>query len=155
MLRFFIILFLLSGCGFVPMHSTFYEESLSQIEIKPISSIAGAELYHSLHSFFRSSKDTKYLLHIKIIASGYPIAIDKSSDMLRESVNQNISYQLIDKTSSKVLTSGQFNNCSSYSTNFSPYANYVEKEKSSEILTKYAAEEIRTRLILYFKQKAN
>lgn len=153
MLRLLVLLFLFSGCGLRPLYSnSSYNKHLSHIQVEPITSIAGAELYHNLLNLFPLSNNPKYLLRIKFKPSVSLSAIDKSAVVLRESVDEIVEYKLLDKATGKVLDYGTFNNNLSYSKNLSAYTSYVEEEKSLENLTRYAAEEIRIRLMLYFEK---
>lgn len=147
-----ILIFSLSSCGFRPVYKAdSYDNScLSLIEIEPISSIAGAELYHKLSTMIPASKNTKYLLKIIATNSEIPLAMQKNSDVIRQIIYQTLQYQLIDKETGKIVKIEKINRTSSYNTVLSAYATNVESEKTLENLTRFVAEEIRTRLILYF-----
>ena len=150
------LLFLLSACGFKPIYgnkSTSDNNALELIEIEPIESIAGTKFYQHLSDILPRSHSAKYLLKVQFGYGSVPLAIQKNSDVLRQTVSQQVTYQLLDKETNKELTHGQFKNTSSYSTTFSPYATYVESEITLENLSQYAAEEVRTRLILYFANR--
>ncbi len=146
---------LLFGCGFKPVYSTksLASNQLKLIEVEPIESIDGAEFYFYLSQIMPNSHSTKYLLKVQFTATNTPLALQKNSDILRQTINQLIHYQLIDKETNKEVTTGKFKNISSYSTTTSPYATYVDGEMASQNLSKNAAEEIHSRLILYFADK--
>lgn len=73
-----------------------------------------------------------------------------NSDILRETQRIEVSYELIDKKNSKILTTGTFSKISTYSANFSLYSNSVIREKSIIDLAKSAAEELRNRPLIFF-----
>jgi hypothetical protein len=150
-----LFLCLLSGCGFRPVYSTklITNNQLGLIEVEPIESIDGAEFCYHLSQIMPNSHSPKYLLKVQFSGTNVPLAMQKNSEVLRQTINQQIHYKLIDKETNKEITSGQFKNISSYSTTTSPYATYVDSEMASKNLSKQAAEEIRSRLILYFANR--
>lgn len=150
-----LLLCLLSGCVFRPVYGTESQTSqqLGLIEVEPIESIDGAEFCYHLSQIMPNLQLPKYLLKVQFTATNVPLAMQKNSDVLRQAISQQINYQLIDKATNKEITSGQFKNISSYSTTTSPYATYVDSEMVSKNLSKQAAEEIRSRLILFFANR--
>lgn len=148
-----ICLLLLSSCGFKSVYSDKDISQFNSIEIEPILSIAGAELYYQLSNIMPKKVTAKYLLKIKISYATTPVVIKKDSDVLRDTVNQVIEYSLYDIETNKQLTAGKFKQLSSYNTTFSAYASYIERESALESLTRYAAEELHMRLILYFENQ--
>jgi LPS-assembly lipoprotein len=149
------LLFFVSGCGFRPLYGN--EESskslrhLSQIEIQPIASIEGVEFYNRMSSILPSKTDSKFLLITSLIYSAEHGIIQKNSDIIRENLKLLVRYSLINQDTGKTLTSGEFRRISSYSTIFVPYSNTVKSQDSAKNLATSAAEEIRTRLILFFE----
>lgn len=140
------------SCGFRPAYkvNNINLESLAQIEVTPVSNIEGASFYEHIKSIFPHQKSSKYILNTTIgFARSYNI-IQSNSDILRETQNITVSYQLVDKQSLKVLTQGSFTKMSSYSVNFSLYSNAILRQESAVILAENAAEEIRNRLIMFF-----
>ena len=82
-----------------------------------------------------------------------PATIEKNSNVLREYINQLVRYKLIDIESQKVLIEEKFYQNTSYNAIFTPYATNVERDETGIDLAYQAAEEIRSRLILYFTRK--
>ena len=145
----------LSACGFTPVYS---KESITYnplygIEVAPISTPEGAEFYHYLTTLMPSRGNIKYRLNVSFTYSFSPIAIQKNSDIIRENIIQYIQYKLVDAKTNNVVTGGTFKHMTSYNSSFSPYGSDVEKNFNSTNLTKFSAEEIRRRLILYFTDK--
>ncbi|MGI4776203.1 MAG: hypothetical protein ACRYE9_04715 [Janthinobacterium lividum] len=143
---------ILSSCGFVPILSNDFpdRESLGAIEVTPINSIEGAELRHHLVALLPKSDVIRYKLDIQITSSIMPNIIQKNSDIIRENINQIVSYSLIDISSGITLTTNQFAQTSSYNSIYNPYGSSVEQEFTRINLAKCGAEEIRRRLILHF-----
>ena len=147
---------LLTSCGLRAVYSNKYTElkannPLNAIDIEPIGSIDGTEFYHHLSTLLPRTTTAQYLLKVQFSNVSVPSAFQKNSDVMREITNQSIQYWLFDLKTNKELTSGKFKQMTSYSTMFSPYAAYVENEGALEDLTKHSAEEVRSRLILYFE----
>ncbi|MFY9589758.1 LPS assembly lipoprotein LptE [Rickettsia endosymbiont of Halotydeus destructor] len=151
-----IIIFFLSSCTLKPVYSEKYYNYLSShnelnaINVEPVRSVDGAEFYHRLVSILPQKAKAEYLLKTQFVNVSMPATIAKNSNILRESINQSVSYQLIDIKTNKILTSEKFYQTTSYNTIFSPYASDIEREETQIELARQAAEEIRTRLILYF-----
>ncbi|WP_016916965.1 hypothetical protein [Rickettsia honei] len=150
-----IIFFLMSSCNLKPVYSEKYSRNndLEAIEVEPIRTIEGAEFYHRLTSILPQKAQAKYLLKVKLIATTMPSTIEKNSNVLREYINQLVRYKLIDIESQKVLIEEKFYQNTSYNAIFKPYATNVERDKTGIDLAYQAAEEIRSRLILYFTRK--
>jgi hypothetical protein len=144
----------LCSCGFQsPYQSATYDNDLSAIEVESINTIEGAEFYQNLVEILPASQKIKYILKVQFQYVSSPLVIQKNADILRQTVSQLVKYQLLEKETNKQLTSGQFKLLSSYNSHYSAYKTHIESEKTSTNLTKLGAEEIRTRLILYFKNK--
>jgi hypothetical protein len=150
----FISLFLLqASCGFNPAYKVKNNEKsliLSSIEITPISTIEGTYFYNHLKSIFPSTKSPKYILNTQLSFNKSYNIIQPNSDILRETQNINVNYQLLDKQTLKIVTSGNFHKMNSYSVNFSLYSNTVLGQDSTILLAESAAEEVRNRLIMFF-----
>lgn len=154
----FVIL-VLPACGFKAVYKDDNPQKLnhdlSAIEIEPIDSIEGAEFCRYLEDILNSSGTTRFHLKAEFNSTTSPIAIQKDSDVLRQTVSQIVKYQLFDKQTGKELTGGSFKQMSSYNTGFSPFATYLESDMIGKNLARQSAEEIRTRLILYFDSKTD
>lgn len=149
------LLLSISGCGFKPLYgntnlsNSYY---LNQIEIQPIESIEGIEFYNRMISILPSKVGSKFLLNVSLIYSSEHGIIQKNSDIIRENLKLYVRYSLINKDTNKTLTTGEFRRISSYSTIFVPYSNTSKNQDSAKNLATSAAEEIRTRLILFFEK---
>jgi hypothetical protein len=153
---------LLASCGFNPVYKTHdvakYNEmpvssegnALSSIQIEPIASVAGSELYHDLSIYFPLKENPKYLLRVTLSYESRAQAIQKNSTIFREIIYQTTNYRLLDINTMQEVTSGSFVLSSSYNTSFSPYGSYTEHQQTNINLAHYTAEQIRQRLILYF-----
>lgn len=152
-----IIFFLMSSCNLKPVYSEKYNRSndLEAIEVEPIKTIEGAQFYHRLTSILPQKAEAKYLLKAELIGATMPATIEKNSNVLREYINQLVKYKLIDIESQKILIEEKFYQNTSYNAIFTPYATNVERDETEIDLAYQAAEEIRSRLILYFSRNTN
>ncbi|KJV81402.1 hypothetical protein N7281_00270 [Rickettsia hoogstraalii] len=152
---FVVIIFFLMSCNLKPVYSEKYTRNndLEAIKVEPIRTIEGAEFYHRLTSILPQKAKAKYLLKAELIATTMPATIEKNSNVLREYINQLVRYKLIDIESQKVLIEEKFYQNTSYNAIFTPYATNVERDETGIDLAYQAAEEIRSRLILYFTRK--
>jgi len=71
---------------------------------------------------------------------------------LMNRLTQIVTYKLLDIEAGVEITSGQFQNITTYSTSFSGYSSHTSNEMELTNLAKIAADRIRDRLILYFSQ---
>ncbi|MFK8040371.1 MAG: hypothetical protein AB8B67_03445 [Rickettsiaceae bacterium] len=124
--------------------------NLSLIEIESINSIAGTGLYQALNNMIKHNNVKKYKLIISLSDETNAAALQKNSDIIMQSVNQVVQYQLVDINTQKELTSGSFNYSTTYSLGFTEYANYIHSQNTIDNLTQDAAKEIISRLIIYF-----
>ncbi len=154
----FLILLSLAACGFKPVYKSDADlgnnklEPLTSIEIEPINSIVGAELYQYLLDILpRNNGDAEYILKTEISNISSPTLLRKNSDILRQTLSLTAKYRLVNIKTGQEKISDTFKTSSSYNANLSPYASYIEEQFALENLAKSAAEEIRSRLILYFK----
>jgi hypothetical protein len=146
----------LTSCKLQPVYSEKYLQdngsNLCAVEIESIPSIAGAELYQYLSELIPYCGVTKYRLTVNLSYLNSSGIIKRNSDVSREITTQLVQYKLLDMQNQQVVTSGQFNNISSYNTATSPYTTYIESESILETMALQAAEEVRTRLILFFDE---
>ena len=151
----FFLVLVQSSCGFRPAYKK-YDTTLKQfagIEVAPIDTVEGAHFYEHLKTLFPAEKEPQYILNTSLAFSRSYNIIMPNSDILRETQNIAVSYQLLDKKSLKTLTYGNFKKMSSYSINFSLYSNSILRQESAIILTENAAEEVRNRLLTFFASK--
>ncbi len=147
-----------SSCSLKPVYSSKHNAKelakLSSIEIQPINSVEGSEFLYHFSRILPCSRGIKpqYLLKVEFSNTKVPSVLQRNSDTIREAINQTVSYSLMDALTNKEVTSGRFKHITSYNTNSTVYTSYIIGEGEMELLTNQAAEEIRKRLILYFKR---
>ncbi len=125
---------------------------LSDINLAPIDSIEGADFYNHLKNILPPQKSSKYRLTCSIVQAGGFSILHSNSDILRKNITITVSYTLKDD-SGKTIESSSFSRISSYNSSGSPYSTNAQGQAAKTNLTIAAAEEVRSRLILYFKHK--
>ncbi|AFE52634.1 hypothetical protein MA5_02280 [Rickettsia prowazekii str. GvV257] len=150
-----ILCCLMSSCNLKSVYSEKYSRNkdLEAITVEPIRTIEGAEFYNRLTRLLPQKAKAKYLLKAELSVTTMPATIEKNSNVLREDINQLVRYKLIDIESQKILIEEKFCQNTSYNAIFTPYATNVERYGTGIGLAYQAAEEIRSRLILYFIRK--
>lgn len=147
--------FFLSACGFKSLYNqkdySHLDNNLNAIEIEFPSTIEGQEFYHSLSSILPKKSSIRYILKVNFSSHSFPLAIQRNSDTLIQSIQYMVEYKLFDINTKTILTSGQLKQFNSYNTTFSPYATSLEQLNAAENLARFSAEEIRNRLVLYFE----
>ena len=147
----FIVL-LQASCGFSPAYKVDKngEYLLSAIEVNPVQTIEGVDFYNHIKSIFPSEKNTRYILNTTLSFSRSYNILQSNSDIFREVQNITVTYQLLDKQSLKLLTTGSFTKMDSYNVKSSLYSNAVLRQGVISGLAENAAEEVRNRLMMFF-----
>jgi hypothetical protein len=152
---FLIILFVSASCSnrFAQI-SPEVSNQLASINLKfDAESLDIYEFQRHLSSLLNidSSLEKKYILDIRIDKKQSGLVIQKDADTIRETQELTVYYKLSRTYPSKVIYSGKFRQISSYNTMFSPYSTNLEMMQSSSNLYKTSAEELRRKLIIFFK----
>lgn len=134
-------------------NSILYQLSLIKVEIESDIDITDlSDLLHMLEVNLKSRKcESKFLLKLRINSSKNLSVLSKKSSILRRSISLSTDYELLDIKEQNILTKGVFTVFSSFGVISSPYSSIVEEEKSFYLLNKSLVEEIKARLILFFK----
>ncbi|NRB10818.1 MAG: hypothetical protein HRU35_04300 [Rickettsiaceae bacterium] len=154
-LLFFNLILCINSCGFSPSlanNNSSARKYLEDIEIEVPSTIKGVIFYDHLKNILPfKATEAKYLLKIKLVFSEAPsFVMGDNSDILRKTKHLITYYTLLDNKTGKVITNGNFLKIASYSTTFSPYSNTINETAAMENLANVAAEEVKSRLSLFF-----
>lgn len=129
--------------------------ALENIDITMINSVEGADFYNHLQNIMPHGPAAKYTLTTNCSFMKSISVIQKNSDILREVVTIKVSYELKDKATENKITTGQFSRFSSFNTTFSPYSNVVSQQDKQKNLAIMSAEEVRNRIMMFFKNNSN
>lgn len=150
----FLLTFLVSCSNRFGEVSKEINDNLSSIEIKlQYDSINLYEFQTHLTNLLNNtaSKDKKYRLEIEISEKQYQPVIQKDAESLRETTELTINFKLYNNLTSSLLYKSKFRKINSFNTLFSPYSSNLEMIQSSFNLYKTSAEELRRKLIIFFK----
>ncbi|MDX1916867.1 MAG: hypothetical protein SFT68_02675 [Rickettsiaceae bacterium] len=102
-----------------------------------------------------TNKESLYKLSVVFNIDTERLAVLNDTDTARERIVLDMKYKLYDdhQSEDKLLIDESFRLTSSYNTLFSPYSVDMEIEKTRRDLYLSSAEEIRRRLLLFFKQR--
>jgi len=110
--------------------------------------------YDHMVNILPMHKQGLYVLDVKMFFSSDSDTIDQSSDPVRSRLTVNTIYQVKEKESSRIITSGNFSKLSSFSTGFSPYSNLILQQDERKYLAIASAEEVRNRIMLFIENES-
>lgn len=145
---------MLESCGFRPVYKNGYKsfQTLNDIEIEPINSLEGAELYNHLKNIFPKTNRPKYILTVGLSFSEDLTVIQQNSDIVRKNVTAMVSYILKEINSEKIILKDAFFRTSSFSVTYYPYSNVTQKHEILKNLAELCAESIRNKIILHIEK---
>ncbi len=165
---------LLASCGFRPLYgqkssatSLTAEQNLAQIEIISISDRIGQQLHNDLLSRLNPKgrpADPLYSLSVSVSESIANLGIKKSAVVTRGNIQVTANYSLLQirNTGSgtgtngiSALTSGRVISTSSYDISQAQYTALAAEKSARERALKEIADDIRTRLAVYFQQASD
>jgi hypothetical protein len=149
-----VILFFLTSCGgFHPIYKQHESHALPKINITPINSVEGAELYRHLSDIIGNDDEAIYQLQIKLEYLILPLVISKDSDVTLQSVTLIVHFDLLDRQTRKLLKSENIKLVGSYNTAFSHYISHTAEEAEKVNLATNAAGEIQKRLCIFYNSQ--
>lgn len=131
------------------------EQDLKTVEIGDPNNLEAVHYYNHLKNIMphSSEKEKKYLLKTSFYFRKNFSLIQKNSDIVRELIQIELSYSLIDKVSNKQELNGTIHRILSYNTTDSPYSNYIEFNNTRRLLLVSCAEHIKNIISLHFYNK--
>ena len=151
---------LLTGCGFRPLYGTqagsLVLSELSSIEVAPVGGAIGVQLHNALHDNLQpdiSAQDARYALTLDHNTENRAQLTAKDSQIGRYTMVLTVRYELIDRISYHIITSGQTSAQASY--NVIPdnaYATFVAEEEASSRAARQIAQQLTSILFLHFSR---
>ncbi len=158
-------LFILSSCGFTPIHGTAFQDEASaqslrsemaQVQIENIPNREGQFLRNELiDRLYRDGRPShpKYSLVITPIGEKKSdLDITKESDATRSQLKLRTSMQLIDIQTKEVVISRKLNAISSYNVLSSEFATRVSEQNTRENALNDIARQVELHIGLYLKR---
>lgn len=147
LIKLFIGLFSLASCQSI----SYVSPEIAHIQIGPTSTIEEAECWGHLRQILPSQEPAKYYLTFRLEYEQKDLAISKTSDILRKRLTQKVFFELTQIDTNQVLLKSDFTLHSSYSLITHPMVSYGQQNTNKKFLSRAAAEKIRSRLVLFFK----
>jgi LPS-assembly lipoprotein len=150
----------LGACGFQPLYgprgTTDVPDEFAAIEIQPIRDRLGQELHNNLLDLLNPKGEPtkpKYELVVTLSENRQELAVQKTAFATRANLTMTAQFTLRDSKTKKPLAGGSSIAVSSYDVLRSDFATLAaEKDARSRALLQ-VAEDIRTRLALYFRRQ--
>ncbi|MBL6959299.1 MAG: hypothetical protein ISR52_09985, partial [Rhodospirillales bacterium] len=151
---------LVSGCGFRPLHGTQLGATataeLAAIEIKPIADRLGQQLHNNLIDMLTPRghpQEPRYILTVSVTSSVQGLAVRKSALATRANVRLAATFSLRRKGTAEPLMGGTSLIVSSYNVIDSDFASLKAEEGVKKRGVEQLADDIRTKLAVYFSQR--
>ncbi len=152
----------LAGCGFRPLYGSSpgnasVSAELAAVVIPEASDRTGQLIRNELISTTKAGTGgTKYTLTLTVEQSTPGVIKKRLPAVTRQAVNLNVAYELMDRSSGTVVTSGKTFSTVSFDVIRQPFADMQAETDATERAALEVASDIRTRLAAYFaKQQPN
>ncbi|MSO13268.1 hypothetical protein [Rickettsiales endosymbiont of Trichoplax sp. H2] len=157
-IRIFIVLLILSGCGFKPLYygdykndilSDFYCERITNDQKNPRATFF---LNNELDRLFKENnkKEAKYLLKIEYNVDKDDYLIQDNSVANRKKIQVTLSYKVTEYKGDKILASGKLTDFDSFAITEFPYSDYATEEELIIRILLSLIQELRLQLLAKF-----
>jgi len=154
-----LLVLALPACGFKPLYGTSdggTSPELAAVEVGNIPDRPGQQLRTRLDLLLDprgTGGPARYGLQVTLRIESSDVAIRRDETATRRDVSMTAAYVLTDLNGGKVLTSGQARAVNSYNVVASDVATRAGEEDARDSALRRLAEEIRTRLAIYFQRR--
>jgi LPS-assembly lipoprotein len=154
------ILAILSSCGFQPLYggaeNAAINQQLARIQIRSIEENLGQEVHNFLLDRLNSSgrRDKPlFTLDVNLTVVNEEIALKVTEEATRAKLSLILKYILRDNSSGDILSEGTIRSVSGYNISNSEFTRMASESDARERASRDVADEIKTRLSLYFSQR--
>lgn len=146
----------LAGCGFRPLYGSSpgnagVSAELAAVTIPEATDRTGQLIRNELISTMKAGTGgNKYSLTLKTVSSTPGVIKKPLPAVTRQAVNLKTEYELMDRASGKIVTSGKTFSNVSYDVIRQPFADMQAQTDATERAAIEVASDIRTRLAAYF-----
>ena len=151
----------LAACGFQPLHARGGADGasadLAAIQIEPIKDRVGQMMHNRLRDALNPNglpAKPRYYLKVTLAEISQETVVQRTAFAARANLTLTATYSLHDAVTRAAIHSGSVKSLSSYSHQTAPLGTLAGEKDARERAVTDAAEEIRTRLALYFKSIA-
>lgn len=157
-IRFFIVLLMLSGCGFKPLYygnykddilSDFHYERITNDQKNPRATFF---LNNEVEKLFKedNKREAKYLLKIEYNVDKDDYLIQDNSVANVKKIQVSLNYKVIEYKNNKILASGKLKDFDSFAITKSPYSDYVTEEELIIRILLSLVQELRLQILAKF-----
>ena len=149
----------LAGCGYRPMYGSSATSpgvagSLSSISIPEPTDRTGQLIRNELISSMQTGRgEDKYMLNLTTTLADNGVILDKQPSVGRQAILITTTYELIDRSTGKILTKGTTFARVPYDVVRQPFADMQAKKDATERAAREVGADIRTRLAAYFAKQ--
>lgn len=148
----------LGGCGFQPLHgqgggNEEVSAELASVRVDPLRDRVGQQM----HNFLRDRLNPhgqpvspSYRLQIQLVESRTELGIRRDETATRANLRMEADFALLDFGSGAPLFTGRSSSTTSYDILRNPFASTVSEDDARERALREVADDIETRLALYF-----
>jgi LPS-assembly lipoprotein len=149
----------LAGCGYRPMYGSSATSpgvagSLSSISIPEPTDRTGQLIRNELISSMQTGRgEDKYMLNLTTTLADNGVILDKQPSVGRQAILITTSYELVDRSTGKILTKGKTFARVPYDVVRQPFADLQAQKDATERAAREVGADIRTRLAAYFAKQ--
>jgi LPS-assembly lipoprotein len=149
----------LAGCGYRPMYGSSATSpgvagSLSSISIPEPTDRTGQLIRNELISSMQTGRgEDKYMLNLTTTLADNGVILDKQPSVGRQAILITTTYELVDRSTGKILTKGTTFARVPYDVVRQPFADMQAQKDATERAAREVGADIRTRLAAYFAKQ--
>ena len=149
----------LAGCGYRPMYGSSATSpgvagSLSSISIPEPTDRTGQLIRNELISSMQTGRgEDKYMLNLTTTLADNGVILDKQPSVGRQAILITTTYELIDRSTGKILSKGTTFARVPYDVVRQPFADMQAQKDATERAAREVGADIRTRLATYFAKQ--
>ncbi|MEQ9608166.1 MAG: LPS assembly lipoprotein LptE [Kiloniellaceae bacterium] len=151
----------LAGCGFQPLYgpginNTEVSTSLASVRVEPLTDRAGQQMHNFLRDRLNprgQPTDANYSLRVQLTERLQELGVRRDETATRANLRMKADFFLLSVDGQTQLMSGQSVSTTSYDILTNPFATTVSEETARERALREVADDIQTRLALYFAKQ--
>ena len=153
-----VVLLTLAGCGFRPLYFERAEmpevtAELALIDIRPIAERVGQEVRNNLLDLVTPLGEparARYILTVDLVESRQGLALQRDATVTRYNLTVNAEFHLLDAATRAEVNSGSVRSTAAFNVLRADFANVIAERDAEERAARVVAEEIATRLSVFF-----
>jgi LPS-assembly lipoprotein len=157
----FLALLLLSACGFRPLYgeralTPEVSNEMALIDIRPIESRVGLALRNDLLDLLTplgTPARARYVLAIDLVETRQGLALERDATVTRFNLTLNAEYRLLDAATRQELNAGTARSTAAFNVVRADFANVIADRDAEDRAARVVAEEVVTRLSVFFARR--